>query len=203
MLEWIGGQYRSLLRLASIDFRPPLLYSLTFIFLFCIGGLTGLMQGALAVNVHIHDTYFIVGHFHYVIFGGTGMAFFAALLFWFPKMFGKMYNEKVANYSLFPIFIGFNMLYFTMLSMGYRGMPRRYYDHLEVYHTSHVIASVGSFILVAGLLLLIGNFIVALFRGKRAEKNPWRSLMNTWTSSDGYRPIIPSTARIASPWSWR
>ena len=97
-----------------------MLFALTFIFLFSIGGLTGLIQGALNVNVHLHDTYWIVGHFHYVMFGGTGMGFFAALLYWFPKMFGRMYNEKVATIAWLPIFVGFNLLYFAHAGPGLR-----------------------------------------------------------------------------------
>ena len=94
---------------------------------------------------HLHDTYWIVGHFHYVMFGGTGMGFFAALLYWFPKMFGKTYNEKIASLAWIPIFIGFNMLYFSMLVLGYMGMPRRYFTHLPQYHPGHVVASIGGF----------------------------------------------------------
>jgi cytochrome c oxidase subunit 1 len=143
--------------------------------------LTGVMQGALAVDVHLHDTYFIVGHFHYVMFGGTGFAFFAALLYWFPKMFGKMYNRRVATLAWFPMFIGFNMLYFTMLVLGWEGMPRRYYDHLPQFHSGHVFATVGSWILVSGLLIFLGNFVVALFKGEKAEANPWDGVSLEWT----------------------
>jgi cytochrome c oxidase subunit 1 len=175
VFNWTATLHRG-----SIDLSPPMLFALTFIFLFSIGGLTGLMQGALGVNVHLHDTYFIVGHFHYVMFGGTGIAFFAALLHWFPKMFGRMYNQKVAYFSWLPIFVGFNMLYFSMLVLGYMGMPRRYYDHLPRYHTPHVVSTVGSWILIAGLLLLIGNLLVALFRGPRAPANPWGGVTLEW-----------------------
>jgi cytochrome c oxidase subunit 1 len=175
VFNWTSTLYEG-----AIDLRPPMVYALTFVFLFVIGGLTGLMQGALAVNVHIHDTYFIVGHFHYVMFGGTGIAFFAALCYWFPKMFGKMYNERVATACWFPIFVGFNMLYFTMLILGYQGMPRRYYDHLPQYHTGHVIASIGSFILAAGVFVFLGNFVVALFKGRKAEANPWGGVTLEW-----------------------
>jgi cytochrome c oxidase subunit 1 len=164
----------------SIEVKPPMLFALTFIFLFCIGGLTGLIQGALNVNTHLHDTYWIVGHFHYVMFGGTAIGFFAAILYWFPKMFGKRYNEKVATLSWFPIFIGFNMLYFTMLVLGYMGMPRRYFTHLPQYHSAHVVATVGSFILVAGLILFLANLAVALFNGKKAEQNPWGGVTLEW-----------------------
>ena len=175
VFNWTATLYKG-----SIDFQPPLLYALTFIFLFCIGGLTGVMQGALAVNQHVHDTYFIVGHFHYVMFGGTGVGFFAALLYWFPKMTGKMYNKTAAYVAWFPFFIGFNMLYFTMLVLGYEGMPRRYYDHLPQYHTGHIVATVGSWFLVLGLVILFGNFVVALFKGKKAEDNPWGGVTLEW-----------------------
>jgi cytochrome c oxidase subunit 1 len=175
VFNWVATLYKG-----SIEIAPPMLYALTFIFLFCIGGLTGVMQGALAVNVHLHDTYFIVGHFHYVMFGGTGIAFFAALLYWFPKMFGKMYNRRVATIAWVPLFVGFNMLYFTMLILGVMGMPRRYYDHLPQFHTGHVIATVGSWFLVSGLLLLLGNFVVALFKGEKAPANPWGGISLEW-----------------------
>jgi len=158
-----------------------MLFALTFVFLFAIGGLTGIMQGALAVNVHLHDTYWIVGHFHYVMFGGTGLAFFAALLHWFPKMFGKMYDRRVATLAWFPIFVGFNMLYFSMLVLGFMGMPRRYFQHLPRYDTGHVVATVGSWLLAAGLLILIGNLVVALFRGTKAPANPWGGVTLEWT----------------------
>ncbi len=175
VFNWTSTLYKG-----SIEVKPPMLFALTFIFLFSIGGLTGLIQGALNVNVHLHDTYWIVGHFHYVMFGGTGMGFFAALLHWFPKMFGKMYNEKVAAISWFPIFVGFNMLYGGMLVLGYLGMPRRYYTHLPQYSTGHIIASIGGFILAAGLVLFFVNLVVALFTGKKADSNPWGGVTLEW-----------------------
>jgi len=175
VFNWTSTLYKG-----SIELKPPMLFALTFIFLFSIGGLTGLMQGALNVNTHLHDTYFIVGHFHYVMFGGTGMGFLAALLYWFPKMFGKMYNEKMAAIAWVPIFIGFNMLYFTMLILGMMGMPRRYFTHLPQYHTGHVIASIGAFILASGLLLFFANLAIALIKGKKAAQNPWGGVTLEW-----------------------
>ncbi len=175
VFNWVATLYKG-----SIDMEPPLLYALSFIFLFSIGGLTGLFQGALSVNVHIHDTYFIVGHFHYVMFGGTGFAFIAAMHYWFPKMFGRMYNRTVAYAAWFPIFVGFNMLYFTMLILGLEGMPRRYYDHLPQYHTGHVVASIGAFIMVAGLIVMAVNLIVGCLKGERAESNPWGGVTLEW-----------------------
>jgi cytochrome c oxidase subunit I len=176
VFNWVATLYKG-----AIDFQPPLLFALTFIFLFSIGGLTGVMQGALAVNIQLHDTYFIVGHFHYVMFGGTGFAFFAALLYWFPKMFGRMYSKKGIYASWFPLFVGFNLLYFTMLILGVEGMPRRYYVHLPQYHTLHVVATVGSWFLVAGLLMFIGTMVRAAFRGAKAEANPWGGVTLEWT----------------------
>jgi len=189
VFNWVATLYKG-----SIALEPPMLYALSFVFLFCIGGLTGVMQGALAVNVHVHDTYFIVGHFHYVMFGGTAFGFFAALLYWFPKMFGKMYNRKVATLSWFPFFIGFNMLYFTMLVLGWEGMPRRYYDHLPQYHLGHIVATVGSWIMVAGILMLLGNLLVALFKGEKATANPWGGVSLEWTIPSP--PIVENFAEV-------
>jgi len=166
----------------SIELKAPMLFALGFIFLFSIGGLTGLFQGALAVNMHIHDTYLIVGHFHYVMFGGTGMAFFAALHYWYPKMFGRMYKERTAVVAWVHIFVGFNMLYFTMLVLGMQGMPRRYYDHLPGFHLGHLIATVGSWIMVAGLLLMVMNLVRGLFRKVEIPANPWGGVTLEWAT---------------------
>jgi cytochrome c oxidase subunit I len=175
VFNWIATLYKG-----SINFQPPLLFALTFIFLFSIGGMTGVWQGALSLDVHLHDTYFIVGHFHYVMFGGTGFGFFAALLYWFPKMFGRMYSKTTTYVAWFPMFVGFNMLYFTMLVLGMNGMPRRYYAHLPQYHAAHVVATVGSWILVAGLLLFFGSLLYAVFRGRKASDNPWHAVTLEW-----------------------
>jgi cytochrome c oxidase subunit 1 len=176
VFNWVATLYKG-----SIALEPPMLYALSFIFLFCIGGLTGLFQGALSVNVHIHDTYFIVGHFHYVMFGGTGFAFFAAMHYWFPKMFGRMYDRGWAFAAWIQVFIGFNLLYFTMLVLGVQGMPRRYYDHLPQFHRGHLVASIGAFFLYAGLVIMIGNLLAALRWGKRAPADPWGGKTLEWT----------------------
>ncbi len=178
VFNWVSTLYKG-----SIDVAPPMLYALSFVFLFSIGGLTGLMQGALAVNIHIHDTYFIVGHFHYVMFGGTGFGFFAGLHYWWPKMFGRMYNQKVAKIAWLLLFVGFNIFYFTMLILGWDGMPRRYYDHLPVFHTKHVIATVGSWLLVAGVFIMFWNLIRSLSKGEKASRNPWGAATLEWQTS--------------------
>jgi cytochrome c oxidase subunit I len=176
VFNWVATLYKG-----SVELRPPMLFALAFIFLFSIGGLTGLFQGALAVNVHLHDTYFIVGHFHYVMFGGTGFAFFAALHHWYPKMFGRMYNERTATVAWVHMVVGFNMLYFTMLVMGVQGMPRRYYDHLPGFHLGHQIATVGSWLLVAGILIMVWNLFRGLFRKAEVPANPWGGVTLEWT----------------------
>jgi cytochrome c oxidase subunit 1 len=176
VFNWVATLFRG-----AIALDPPMLFALAFIFQFSIGGLTGLMQGALALDVHLHDTYFIVGHFHYVMFGGTAFGLFAALHYWFPKMFGRMYNLKTATIACWTMVVGFNLFYFTMLVMGMMGMPRRYYDHLPQFHTSHLVATVGSWILVAGLVIMFWNLAVGLFRGARAPDNPWGGLTLEWS----------------------
>jgi cytochrome c oxidase subunit I len=176
IFNWVATLHKG-----SIELRAPMLFALGFIFLFSIGGLTGLFQGALAINVHIHDTYFIVGHFHYVMFGGTGFAFFAALHYWYPKMFGRMYHERTAVVAFILMFVGFNIFYFTFLVLGLMGMPRRYYDHLPNFHGGHLIATVGSWILIAGLLIMVYNLVRGLFRKVDVSANPWGGVTLEWT----------------------
>ncbi len=175
VFNWLATMYKG-----SISIEVPLLYALAFIFNFLIGGLTGLVNGALAADVHVHDTYFVVGHFHYVMFGGTGFAFFGAIHYWFPKMFGKMYNKLWANIAFTLLFIGFNVLYFPMLILGLMGMPRRYYDYLPEFHTLNQVSTFGSWILITGLIIMIINLISAAKKGKKATENPWNGITLEW-----------------------
>lgn len=176
IFNWVATLYKG-----SITLGVPLLYVMAFIFLFSIGGLTGLVLGSLATNVQTHDTYFVVAHFHYVMFGGTAIILFAGMHYWFPKMFGKMYNEKAAKIALVFIFVGFNVLYFTMFILGYMGMPRRYWDYLPEYQYLHIISTIGSWILVPGLIIMFVNLLISLKKGKPASMNPWGGVTLEWT----------------------
>lgn len=173
--NWLATMYRG-----SIDFKTPMLYAVSFIFIFTIAGLTGVFLGTLAIDVHLHDTYFVVAHFHYTMMGGTLFMFFAAMHFWYPKMFGKMYNEAVAKLAFWLIFIGFNATFLPQFVMGLEGMPRRYYDYLPKYQPYHELSTIGSWVLSIGILVMLANLVVGLFRGPKAPDNPWGSLSLEW-----------------------
>ncbi len=176
VFNWTATLYKG-----SIELEPPMLYALAFIFLFSIGGLTGIIQGALNVDIYLTETYFIVGHIHYVVFGGTGIALFAALHYWLPKMFGRMYNKRVAKIAFWIIFVGFNILYFPFLILGWLGMPRRSYHYLPRFQSYHVISTVGSWILVLGLIIMFFNLVKSIRSGKIiTDKNIWGGETLEW-----------------------
>ena len=176
IFNWVSTLYKG-----SIELYSPLLFALSFIFLFSVGGLTGLIIGSLAPNLHLHGTYFIVAHFHYVMFGGAGFSFLAGLHYWFPKMFGRMYNEKRAKIGWFFLFTGFNVLYFSMFILGYQGMPRRYFEPPPQYHGWELISTIGSWLLATGLITIFYNLIRGLFSGEKAPANPWGGRTLEWT----------------------
>ncbi|MDA8085072.1 MAG: cbb3-type cytochrome c oxidase subunit I, partial [Nitrospiraceae bacterium] len=178
VFNWVATLYRG-----SIRMDAPLYFAASFIFLFSLGGLTGLIQSALAPNLNLHGTYWIVGHFHYVMFGGAGSALFTGLHYWFPKMFGKMYSQRRAKIGCLIFFIGFNLLYFPMFILGLNGMPRRYFDYPRRYFTGHLISTMGSWVLAAGLIVIFSNLIKALISGEPAPANPWGGRTLEWQTS--------------------
>jgi cytochrome c oxidase subunit 1 len=178
VFNWIATMYRG-----SITFESPMLYALTFIFLFIVGGLTGPFLGALGTNVQLHDTYFVVAHFHYTMMGGTVMGFFAGLHYWFPKMTGRMANERLARIAWFFMFIGFNVTFFTMFIMGMKGMPRRWAEYPAKFQDLHIVATAGSFILAVGLFIMFYNLVKGLYCGEKAPANPWGAKTLEWQTS--------------------
>ena len=176
VFNWVSTLYKG-----SISLEAPMLFTLSFIVLFSIGGLTGLVQGAAATDIHVHDTQFIVGHFHYVIFGGSGFAFFAAMHYWLPKFYGRRYAEKPAIVAWALMFVGFNLLYFPMIVLGLKGMPRRYYDYLPEFGPLNLVSTIGSWILVCGLALLLVNLFRGLMKGEVVGSNPWGGATLEWS----------------------
>jgi cytochrome c oxidase subunit 1 len=151
-----------------------------FILLFSIGGLTGLINASLSLDVHLHDTSWVVAHFHFTMFGGTGVIFFSALHYWWPKMFGRMYSFRVAYIAAGLFFVGFCTTYLPLFFAGGAGMPRRYADYLPEYTVYHQLSTVGSWLLFGSMLLMLGNLIHALLRGKRARPDPWGGATLEW-----------------------
>ncbi|MEW4528463.1 cytochrome c oxidase subunit I [Maioricimonas sp. JC845] len=178
VFNWLSTMYKG-----AISLETPMCYALSFIFLFGIGGLTGLYLGALATDVHLHDTYFVVAHFHYVMVGGTLIAFLGGLHYWWPKMFGRMYNETWARVACLIIFVGFNATFFPQFVLGSRGMPRRYARYDGEFIFFHQFSTTGAMILGCGLVLCAGVLVHSLLRGRKAPANPWGGSTLEWKCS--------------------
>lgn len=176
VFNWVSTMHKG-----SIILSTPFYWAIGFIFVFMIGGLTGLVLGALATNMHVHDTHFVVAHFHYIVFGGVGFAFFGAIHYWFPKIFGRMYDTHWANVGMVIFFIGFNTLYLPMFYLGLIGMPRRYFDYVESFHGPNIISSLGSWVLATGAIIIIVNLFRGAKRGKIIDEDPWKGKTLEWT----------------------
>ncbi|MBU1248013.1 MAG: cbb3-type cytochrome c oxidase subunit I, partial [Proteobacteria bacterium] len=176
VFNWTSTLYKGAIRP-----EPPLIFALGFIFLFSMGGITGLVLGSAGTDMHVHDTYFVVGHFHYVIFGGTGFGMFAAMHYWFPKITGRMYNKTIATTSAIILIIGMNGLYFPMYLLGLQGMPRRYYDYLPQFTNLQVASTVGSWVTLIGLVLMFSNLARGWKHGQKVGDNPWEAATLEWT----------------------
>ena len=175
VFNWLGTLHKGWIR-----FDAPMLYALGFIGLFTIGGLTGLFVAALAADVHLTQTYFVVAHFHYIMVGGMVTAFFAGLHYWWPKITGRMYPEMWGRMGAAVIFLGFNLTFFPQFLLGYLGMTRRYASYAPEFQVLNVLSSAGSVILAAGYLMPLGYFTWSLFRGERAPDNPWGATGLEW-----------------------
>ena len=178
MFNWLATMYKG-----RITFQAPMLYAIAFMFLFAIGGFTGIMLGAISVDIHMHDTYFVVAHFHYTMMGGTVIAFLGGLHYWWPKIWGRMYSEKWAKISWAFVFIGFNLTFFTQFILGSKGMPRRYYNYLDQYQPLHAYSTYGSWLLGIGFTIMAIYLIHSLFKGEKAPKNPWGALTMEWQTA--------------------
>jgi cytochrome c oxidase subunit 1 len=177
VFNWSFTLYRG-----SVWLQTPMLYALGFIGLFTIGGLTGVFLGTLGFDIHVHDTYFVVAHFHFVMVGGTLMGYLGALHYWWPKITGRLYSDFLGKLSAMIVFIGFNLTFFPQFLLGYLGMPRRYHAYPPEFQVLNVLSSAGASILGFGLLLPATYLIWSLKYGKLAGKNPWGAKGLEWTT---------------------
>lgn len=179
MFSWIATLYKG-----NIFFDTPMLYAFAFLFVFLIGGLTGVVLATLAADIHFHDTYYVVAHFHYVMVGGTLFGFMAGLHYWFPKMFGRFYCETAGRISCIIVFLGFNLTFFPQFILGQLGMPRRYFNYHPEYEFLNQLSTVGSWLVAIGFFMAAIYLVVALFAGKRvADNNPWKAATLEWETT--------------------
>jgi len=178
VFNWTATMYKG-----SVSLETPMLYALAFIGLFTIGGLTGLFLAALGTDIHIHDTYFVVAHFHYVMVGGMVTAYLGGIHFWWPKMTGKMYPEAPAKLAALITFIGFNLTFFPQFILGYLGMPRRYHAYPPEFQVLNVLSSAGASVLAVGFIMPLVYFLWSLKFGEAAGDNPWDAKGLEWQTT--------------------
>ncbi|MGA2798566.1 MAG: cbb3-type cytochrome c oxidase subunit I, partial [Thermoguttaceae bacterium] len=204
VFNWLATLYKG-----SISLATPMCYALMFLFLFGIGGLTGLFLGALVVNVHVHNTYFVVAHFHYVMFGGSMVAFLGGLHYWWPKITGRMFSDFWGRIAALFVFVGFNLTFFPQFLLGTHGMPRRYFDYsvladrYPAIATYNFLSSIGAAILATGFTIMLIYLLASLFVGRRAPDNPWGSATLEWqTTSPPPYYNFASTPSAGDPYDY-
>ncbi|MFK8137913.1 MAG: cytochrome c oxidase subunit I [Bdellovibrionales bacterium] len=173
--NWVATMYKG-----SIRMDAPMLWAIGFIFVFTIGGVTGIMLATAGMDVHFHDTYFVVAHFHYVMVGGSLMALMGGFFHWFPKMFGKMHSDALARYSFVFVFVGFNVTFFPQFILGSMGMPRRYFDYIPEYESLNAISTYGSWGIGIGFIIGAVALIHGMLKGEKAPNNPWGAKTLEW-----------------------
>jgi cytochrome c oxidase subunit 1 len=178
VFNWTATLYKG-----SVSYQTPMLYAFGFIGLFTIGGMTGLFLAAMGVDVHVTDTYFIVAHFHYIMVGGTVMAYLGGIHYWWPKISGRMYSEGWAKIGALIVFIGFNLTFFPQFLLGYMGMPRRYHAYPEEFQVLNVMSTAGASILAVGYVLPMVYLIWSMRYGPIAESNPWPATGLEWQTT--------------------
>jgi cytochrome c oxidase subunit 1 len=178
VFNWTATMYRG-----SISYDTPMLYAFGFIGLFTIGGLTGLPLAALAADVHLSDTYFVIAHFHYIMVGGMVLAYLGGIHFWWPKISGRMYPEGWAKFGALVVFAGFNLTFFPQFWMGYVGMPRRYWSYPEEFQVYHVLSTAGASILATGFMIPLIYLLASLRHPAGAPSNPWEATGLEWENT--------------------
>jgi Cytochrome C and Quinol oxidase polypeptide I len=175
IFSWLATMWEG-----KLHFNTPMLFALGFLSMFVIGGLSGVMLGAVPIDIHVSDTQFIVAHIHYVLFGGSVFTIFAGMYYWFPKMTGRMYDERLGKLHFWLTFVGFNLTFFPMHILGTEGMPRRVADYAPKFADLNMFISLASFGLGASVLVFLYNMITSWRNGPIAPSNPWRALTLEW-----------------------
>jgi len=201
VFNWTATLYKG-----SVSLQSPMLYVIGFLGLFTIGGLTGLFLAAMGLDIHVHDTYFVVAHFHYIMVGGAIMAYLGGLHFWWPKITGRLYPEWWARVSVALVFVGFNLTFGPQFILGYLGMPRRYHGYVDEFQVLNVMSSAGASVLAIGYMLPAFYLVWSLFYGPRATANPWGAKGLEWTTASppitenfATQPVVTEEAYAYAP----